>query len=156
MSLVSRDPELHPPASLTTTPHSTSMTLPVARRDFKTTQRIDMPTGESCSSRPADAFSAVKHPCAVLCCDATPHRVQHNLDSRPRPTSTGPQHVARRDVTTTTRIDMPTGASSRSRPGDAFQVLKCASCLSGSGAALARVSHNHTTLYFHDSTCRKT
>ena len=156
MPPVCRDPELHSPASHTTTPHFTSMTLPVARRDFKTTQRIDMPTGASCSSRPADAFSAVKHPCAVSRCDATPHRVQHNIDSRPRPTSTGPQHVARRDVTTTTRIDMPSGALCSSRPEDAFRVLKHVSCLSGSGAAPARVSHHHTPLYFHDSTCRKT
>ena len=148
--------EVCSPASNTTTTHSTSMTLPVARRDFKTTQRIDMPTSALCGSCPADAFRVLKRPRALSGCGGTPSRVQHNLDSPPRPTSKGPEHVRRRDFRNTQRTDMPTSASSRSRPEDAFKVLIHACSLSAWGGTPSRVQHNHLPLYFQSSTCRKT
>ena len=156
MPAPSRVPEVRPPASNTTTPHSTSMTLPVARRDFKTTQRIDMPTSALCGSCPADAFRVLKRARALSGCGGTPSRVQHNLDSPPRPTSKGPEHVRRRDFRNTQRTDMPSAASSRSCPEDAFGLLKHAFSLSGSGGTPSRVQHNHLPLYFQSSTCRKT
>ena len=156
MPALSRVAEVRPPASNTTTPHSTSMTLHVVTRDFKTTQRIDMLTRALFSSCPADVFRPLKHACALSRCGVTISRVQHNLDSPPRPTSKGPEHVARRDFKSTQRTDMPSAASSRSCPEDAFGLLKHAFSLSGSGGTPSRVQHNHLPLYFQSSTCRKT
>jgi hypothetical protein len=70
-----------------------------------------MPTSVLCCSRPAHAFRVLKRPCTLSGCGGTPSRVQHNLDSPPRPTSKGPEHVARRDFKRTQRMDMPSGAS---------------------------------------------
>ena len=139
-----------------TSSHSTSSPLHVAKRDFKTTQRIDMPTSALCGSCPADAFRVLKRARALSGCGGTPSRVQHNLDSPPRPTSKGPEHVRRRDFRNTQRTDMPTSASSRSRPEDAFKVLIHACSLSAWGGTPSRVQHNHLPLYFQSSTCRKT
>ena len=48
MVLPHRVPQIRPPASHTTTSHSTSSPLHVARRDFKSTERIDMDFSGSC------------------------------------------------------------------------------------------------------------
>ena len=81
MPALSRVPEVRPPASNTTTPHSTSMTLHVVTRDFKTTQRIDMLTRALFSSCPADVFRPLKHACALSRCGGTLSRVQLNLQT---------------------------------------------------------------------------
>ena len=156
MPALCRVPEVRPPATNTTTPHTTSMTLPVAGCDFKTSKRTDIPTSASSRSHPADAFRVLKRPRALSGCGGTPSRVQHNLDSPPRPTSKGPEHVRRRDFRNTQRTDMPISASSRSRPEDAFKVLIHACSLSAWGGTPSRVQHNHLPLYFQSSTCRKT
>ena len=156
MPALCRVPEVRPPQPNTTTPHTTSMTLPVAGCDFKTIKRIRMPTSASSRPRPAHACKVLKHPCPVSRCGGTPSRVPDNLDSPPRPTSKGPEHVARRDFKHTPSTDIPSGASSRSHPEDAFGLLKHACSLSGCGGTPSRVQHNHLPLYFQSSTCRKT
>ena len=155
MPALSRVPEVRPPASHTTTPYTTSMTLPVARRGFKTTKRTDMPRSALCGSCPADAFRVLKRARALSGCGGTPSRVPDNLDSPPRPTSKGPEHVGRRHFKRTQRMDMPTSASSRSHPAHAFRLLKHACSLSRSGGTPSRDQHNHPPHYFHDSTCRR-
>ena len=156
MPALCRVPEVRPPQPNTTTQNTASMTLPVAGCDFKSIKRIDMPTSASSRSRPAHACKVLKHPCPVSRCGGTSSRVQDNHDSPPRPTSKGPEHVARRDFKSTQSTDIPSGASSRSHPEDAFGLLKHACSLSGSGGTPSRVPHNHSLHYFHDSTCRKT
>ena len=152
---LSRVAEVRPPSSNKTTPHTPSMPLPVGRRCFKSTKRIGMPTSASSRSRPADAIKVLKHPCPVSRCGGTSSRVQDNHDSPPRPTSKGPEHVARRDFKRTQRMDMPSGALSRSHPAHAFRLLKHACSLSGYRGTPSATQHNHPTLYFHDSTCRR-
>ena len=156
MPTLRRVAEVRPPQPNTTTQNTASMTLPVAGCDFKSIKRIDMPTSASSRSRPAHACKVLKHPCPVSRCGGTPSRVPDNLDSPPRPTSKGPEHVGRRHFKRTQRMDMPTSASSRSHPAHAFRLLKHACSLSRSGGTPSATQHNHPPHYFHDSTCRKT
>jgi hypothetical protein len=156
MPTLRRVAEVRPPQPNTTTQNTASMTLPVAGCDFKSIKRIDMPTSASSRSRPAHACKVLKHPCPVSRCGGTPSRVPDNLDSPPRPTSKGPEHVGRRHLKYTQRMDKPSAALSRSHPAHAFGLLKHACSLSGSGGTPSRVPHNHSLHYFHDSTCRKT
>ena len=103
--------EVRPPAFKTTSTHVLTLYFPVLymSQDVirKSTKGIDKPSDVLSRSHPADTFRLLKHPCALSRCGGTFSRVQHNLDSPPRPTSKGPEHVGTHGLENTQRMDMP-------------------------------------------------
>jgi hypothetical protein len=124
-----------------------------SKSSARAASRSSLRVGPSCcfnllpSPKYGRAFASLRY--------ALPRPTQPRL-TPPRPTSKGPEHVARRDFKHTQSTDIPSGASSRSHPEDAFGLLKHACSLSGCGGTPSRVQHNHLPLYFQSSTCRKT